>query len=187
VQYGMSRLLAWAITDHFRLAQSPPLLDYDPYAHDPNKVSPVFQGLPSGLMETAGQSLIVETESGAARVMRFGEFNSAYDNLDSPVRRACEPLSKLMLNFHPRSHPVLWRVLIAQAHLCAALKATRDRATVVDSDSQSSVAPPWEMLPAGERKVYDWRQKGTDADTDKAVLEDPFIAAQAYLRAHLKL
>jgi hypothetical protein len=187
MQYGMSRLLAWAITDHFRLAESPPpILHYDPYARHPNKVSRFFQGLPSGLLETAGQSLIVQTESGTARVMRFGEFNSTYDNLDSPVRSACEPVSDLMLNFHPRSHPVLWRTLIAQAHLCAAFKATRDRATVMDSDRESSVELPWEMLPAGERTGYDWRQS-TDADTDEDVLEDPFTAARAYLRANLKL
>jgi hypothetical protein len=179
-QYAMSKVLAWALTDQYTFAECEPRLHYRPRAEldDPAGDSP-YQGLPSGAVETAGQALIVRTANGAARVMRFGEFDETFSDQRNPVHVKCAPVASLLYDFHPRSHPVLWRVLITQAHLCASFVAARD-------DRPPETVEPWNAIPIEHRTDYDWRQ-GTDDIDDPTVLAEPFEVAKAYLQSRLHI
>ncbi|TWP44900.1 hypothetical protein FKR81_40585 [Lentzea tibetensis] len=165
-RYGMAKLLAWALTDHFTFAAQQPELPYDPYAETEYEMEhpadePYLQGLPSGLVETAGQALIVQVGERTARVMRFGEFDEAYSDRASALHLACAPVTDLFRDFHPRSHPVLWRALVTQARLCAALTSTE---------------------PGGPEK-YDWRRPGEQVEA--SVIAEPLEVARKYLDARL--
>jgi hypothetical protein len=184
LQYAMSRHLAWALTDPFSFARLHPQIPYDPYGESEGRISSEIQGLPSGIVETAGQSLIVHAENGTARIMRFGEFDDAYSNKDSAVHRACAPMSRLLFNFHPQTHPVLWRVLVTQASLCAAFTRTRDGVNNPGDVDGRSMVMPWMAIPQEERALYDWRQS-RDQATDQAVLIEPFAVAETYLKSRI--
>jgi hypothetical protein len=184
VQYSMLRQFTWALTDHYSFASCEPRLPYDPDAPHPNRISRSRQGLFSGEVDAAGQSLIVHRENGTARVMRFGEFDESYSNEGSAVHRACLPIAELLHNFHPRTHPVLWRALVTQAHLCAAFTAARDGIETSAGDRRSPSIQPWEAIPAKERSEYDWRQSSEEVDDGKVLIE-PFEVAKNYLASRL--
>jgi hypothetical protein len=183
-QYSISKYLAWALSDHYEFAKYEPEIPYDPDASGlgPGAGVPP-QGLNSGIIDTAGESLILRLSSGPVRVMRFGEFNEAYAAQNSKLYAACAPVAQLLFNFHPRTHPVLWRILIAQAHLCAACITIREHADSGEP-SGSPQMPIWDSIPSGRRNDYDWRQRG-DKTADIFVFDEPFSVAKQYLKERL--
>lgn len=140
-QYLISKYLAWALTDDHEFAAYEPEIPYKPDAAvtGPGAWVP-RQGLPSGIIDTAGDSLIIRPGGGTARVVRFGEFDDAYANQNSKLYKACAPVADLLCDFHPRTHPVLWRILIMQAHLCAACIAARDLAGTPEEQPDSPMS-----------------------------------------------
>ena len=80
------------------------------------------QGIPRGILEDAVTTLIVDDD----RVMDFKEFQVRRADETSDVHRAFHRVGYLFSEFHPRTRPVLWRVLVAQAALYeAVLRAPR--------------------------------------------------------------
>lgn len=184
VQYSISKYLAWALTEHYSLAACEPCIPYNPDRDSKNWDGVAqWQGLPSGRVETAGQSLIIPAQDGTLRVMRFGEFDDAFADHNSNLHRACEPVASLFHNFHPRTHPVLWRVLIMQTLLSSACTATRDPLSTTQHETGSEIST-WNFIPRALRAVYDWRQPGDMID-DPQVLEEPFEVAIHYLETRL--
>lgn len=184
-QYLISKYLAWALTDHHEFAAYEPRIPYHSDAVEIGSDAQVpRQGLASGIIDAAGESLIIRSEGGTAKVVRFGEFSDAYAARDSELYKACAPVVNMLNDFHPQTHPVLWRILIAQAHLCAACIATRDLAGTPGEQSDSPAIRPWLSIPESRRNVYDWRQPGDTTD-DYHVLVEPFDVARQYLQARL--
>lgn len=165
--------------EDFALAQTLPVLEYDPDSAPPEITDPAVQrrqGIYLGLVESAADALTVSDQGLASRVMTFGEFQSGLGK-SKAFQSALWPVFGLFSDFHPAQCPVAWRILITQAHL---YRAMINVAHVPDFD-----AIDWTQLvtiPTAERAAFDWR---TDAErssvADAAVLEAPFDAAVAYL------
>jgi hypothetical protein len=186
-RYYLAKQLYMSFADDFDLARVPGArLDYDPHADDAERhklVRPEVywqQGVPIGILDNAVQALIVTDQDGLARVMTYGEFEAACRDEKSAVGPAIDRIDYLFQEFHPRTRPVLWRVLVAQAHLYRALLRMSSGEPL---DRQLAEAAEY---PADERKNFDWRQR-EDEVADRDVLEAPFTTAAAYLRPHLKL
>lgn len=100
--------------------------------------------------------------------MNCGEFHEIF--LKSYER--FEVAATLFHNFHPQTSPVLWRILIAQAHFHRALKGPKS-ATIIKT---------LKIIPKEERiKFFDWRHI-KEQTPDEKVLIDPFVAVETYLR-----
>jgi len=184
-QYLISKYLAWTLTDHHEFAAFEPKIPYNPSAVGTGSGAQVpRQGLPSGIIDKAGESLIIRPAGGTARVVRFGEFEDAYADQNSTLYKACSPVADLLYDFHPRTHPVLWRILITQAHLCAACIATRDLAGTPEQQSDTPAIHPWLSISSSRRNDYDWRQPNDTTD-ESHVLVDPFTVARQYLEERL--
>jgi len=141
-QYTLIKQLCGSFADDFDLAgfsDSAVTIDesnwIDYYPHDDKaqrlrQEDPATfwqQGIPRGILDNARTALMVKDMDGTDRVMDYREFQDAYkDKRDKKgVRAPFERIDYLFEDFHPRTRPILWRVLLAQAHLYQALIASR--------------------------------------------------------------
>lgn len=131
LQYQLLRLLYRSFTDDHDLARVEPRLPYDPDAADEGRAGPAHarQGLYRGTLDRLVDGLIVE-DGGRERTVTFGEFVEARETGGPRAELQRRALRGLLLGFAPQRRPVLWRVLVSQALLYEALRAS----TTVDVD-----------------------------------------------------
>jgi hypothetical protein len=128
-------------------------------------------------LDVAAEKLLLREASGAIRLRSFGEFEQKFHNQASALHTSFLLVSDIFLDFHPKTRPVLWRMLIAQAHIYqAVLQIGRSGS----GGAGISVQP----IPRDKRKSFDWRQMNA-ADPTEKVLEEPFSVAEKYLTIRL--
>ena len=142
------------------------------------------QGLVLSFIDMLAEGLIKsESQSGEKleRVMSFSEFEEKYVTCDSNNRRiVLQPFiyaSELLKNFHPKSMPILWRILLVQAHIYEAIKKTREL------PKTETVFRTLKIMSREERRQYDWRNTKEEA-TDYEVFDKPFEAIKEYFDDH---
>jgi hypothetical protein len=96
------------------------------------------------------------------------------------MRLAGQLAQEMFRGFHPSTRKVLWRILVAQAHLYKTFLSVRD-ASLWSGQQPLAVMSP---MTAAERTRLDWRTRQEDAP-DVEVLEEPFTAAERYLAERL--
>jgi hypothetical protein len=187
-QYNLAKYLVWSWTDHFEIARAQPALDYDPHASNISAATRKkqaagyrMQGVPAGILEGLGQALIVQKPDTAPRIMRFGEFDDAWSDPTSAVHKAFEPMAEWAYDFHPATHPVLWRILVTQLLICGTFASGGIRRG--HNHDATPPFPAWREITSEIRDGLDWRRpssKASDEDIGTAI-----AAAQSYLRLHL--
>jgi hypothetical protein len=181
IQYSLAKEIYDTFAADFRLAAVEPVLGYDPesdQAGQKRAATPQSywkQGIPRGKVDIAVDALLAGNPDEAGRIKSFGEFEQEYLTEGSAVNRAFRRFDYLLQNFHPRTRPVFWRLLVTQAHLYQALLQPHDRIENL----------PLQPIPEKDRAAFDWRQPGEQV-SDKAVLQEPFDVALAYLRERLQ-
>ncbi len=181
-QYTLAKWLYMSFTEGFKLASKGIEIDYDPDCdgweekriRQPQKYW--RQALFEGRLDCVVEALIVPTNSGVGRCMSYGEFESAFWDEKAQKEKKFDVFTDLFLEFHPRTRPILWRLLITQTHLHAALQ---DAPALHVSTSNDH--PQLLIRPIKDREPYDWRHNKEEA-SDEEVLAEPFNAAQAYLQ-----
>jgi hypothetical protein len=124
--YFIAKALYRSFLHDFKLAYIDPTLDYHPIEN--NSGSNIVnnhpereqkQGLYSGILDTVTDVMIVKEQHGSEsvlRIMNYGEFvNNFFKNGD--IQEPFNKISYLFYNFTPKTHPILWRILIAQAFI----------------------------------------------------------------------
>jgi hypothetical protein len=178
-QYELLKLIYLSFTADFDLAGREPVLRYEPDRADPDRPErdrllasepEVYarQGLYRGVIEDVADALIKE-QDGRSRPKTYGEFKAEWDQKGTPVQGVRENLIELFSGFHPERKPVLWRVLVAQHLLYAAL---------VRSDE-----PPGEGTPTdADLSLLNWHQNPL---LGKNEVRAELHAAEAYVRPRL--
>jgi len=184
IEYRLMKRLYISFASDWSISTKKPSLRYDPYKQvtdDERKGFPEIynrQGIKAGNLDTLANALIIEKPSEDPRPMDFAEFQKAYGSNEGGI--FCS-IRAIFLNFNPRTSPVLWRILIAQAHIYQALIRTYSLEDV--SDEKLKVL---QMMSDVEREKFDWRQeKEKITFPSSKVFEEPFEAVEAYLREHL--
>lgn len=185
-QYALAKWLYISFTESFKLASIAPRLEYDPDCDEwpeKRKQHPQKhwrQAVFAGRLDIAVEALIVRDNSEGWHCMSYGEFESAYR--DEKAREKFSAFADLFLDFHPMMRPILWRVLIVQAHLYEALLRALELQPSTSNDHPTSKL----LKPIAKENLwrYDWRQSPKEA-SDEEVLIEPFKAAQAYLQEFL--
>lgn len=185
-QYILARLYyrSWNAARALTESGSHPIR-YEPYRGKPEVLAaytdlPVTtrQHLNFQQIEQMVESLITEDRpTNLLRCMTYGEFVEAYRDEKSRVRRSCARIVRLFENFHPASKPVLWRILISQAHISKALGNASDK-------EPNSIVSPVDIITDEERKGLDWRSNDSETTFEEAVA-GPFSAARYYLSERL--
>jgi hypothetical protein len=190
--YRFTKQIAWCFTDDFALAKDKNLpqlsLDYTPNDRsweerrregETGEKKFWRQGIPYGRLDNAAECLIVREyePDGDLRIVSFGEFESEWHKAGSNTQRTFAIVQDVFTGFHPRTRPVLWRILIAQAHLYyAILRFHQQTQTVNDMVVINSV-------PAEDRGRYRWTEEADEQEWRD--LEAAFCMAEAYFQKHL--
>ena len=186
-QYLLAKRLFISFADDFEFARTEPAIEYDPNAEvssqiarkDPQKY--VRQAMFIGSLESLVDRFIIRESDGSQRCMTYGEFEAAYYQ-ENEVAEGFSEVAALFHNFHPATRPVLWRILIAQAHIYKALIRTSQRKLWQSGDS--IVTPLLVPIPNEERDKFDWRDSSVSAPNNKVLIE-PFDVSEKYLRKYL--
>ena len=185
-QYLLAKRLYISFTEDFEFARADPKIEYDPNAEvtagvarkHPEKYT--RQAMFIGSLESIVDYFIKSEPDGSLRCMTYGEFEAAYYQGDGVVESFNE-VAELFHNFHPKTRPVLWRILVAQAHIYEALIRTRELKLLKSGESVTPLLIP---IAEAERGKFEWRDDRVSA-TDDEVLIQPFNIAEKYLRKHL--
>jgi hypothetical protein len=190
-RYSLGKLAARSLMEHFEVAEFAGL----PYDPEPSGTHAAWeqlllekpeqhwlQGLASGRLDNAVEALIVRGAAGeSSRYMTFGQFNETYSDEQSAVRRYFEPVEFMFSQFHPRSRPILWIILLIQAHLYKGLMLTRD---IKASSDEGNPAPerfnPLSALTEFDRKELDW-SAGDETGSEDELYNRQLHVAQIYL------
>jgi hypothetical protein len=176
-QYRFARALAGTWNSGFDIAGKEPTLRYRPHDSDARTLvsqNPEvydLQHLYAGQISKIVGCLVGRDSEDQLHYRTFGEFESEYRT--GPTRELVAPAVQLFSGFHPRTHPVLWRMLVIQSHLHCAIACTF-------AEDAGVIVPPTRALSADEQSKFDWREPGAP-ETEKEALEAPFRAARAYL------
>jgi hypothetical protein len=183
-QYQLARRLYLSFADDFNLAQSPPQLEYDPNTQVPAQEIERHperykrQGLYAGLIDNLADALIVNEKDGTSRLMSFGEFEEHY--FVPQPKKPFDSAVELFFYFRPDTRPVLWRILLMQAHIYQALKRVYEL-----RDKQQPLDSPLIIIPNDQRKEdFDWRRNVSEGTDDRVLVED-YLAIEKYLRRKL--
>jgi hypothetical protein len=127
----------------------------------------------------ANDLIICDAHTKVGRVMMYGEFEDKYFGKEAGWKDKEELVTivKLLLNFHPRTQPILWRMLITQAILYTALKDIRENAL-------PPYIKPLELMTHEQKKHFDWRKNPAEAKDDE-VFDVVFKAAHDYIQTYL--
>jgi hypothetical protein len=173
-RYRLARLLLATWNSGFDIAASEPALKYHPHDLDAGartEAEPAVYGLQhlyAGQVEALAACLVVrDAPDEPLRHRTYGEFER--ECREGAAREAVAPAVDLISKLHPRTHPVLWRMFLVQAHLYWALAWAGERGS----------AGPF-GLPDEEPAKFDWREPGV-AETEEQAVGDPFRAARGYL------
>jgi hypothetical protein len=135
----------------------------------------------SGHLEQAVDLLVhVVHQEGSSRytLITYSEFQSRF--FEEEFNEVFSHFSTPLTDSHPSSKRVLWRILLVQAHILAALIKTFD--SFLEHDRQ--MVHPVDAISIDELERYNWRPVG-DEQMDMAVDAD-VLAARTYLQAHFK-
>lgn len=187
-QYSLAKWLYISFARDFALARIEPRIVYTPNddeAHEKRNAHPERywrQGIFIGKLDSAVEALIVREPSGISRCMSFGEFEEIYNEVNTAGK--FDSFREIFINFHPKTRPVMWRILIAQAHIYQALLLSRE--IKIAASVEDRTPPLVKPISKEDRLILDWRQSSNEAKDDE-VLSQPFEAAFVYLRDNLGL
>ena len=180
--YQLAKQIVWSFVDDFSFAWGLHVceVEYDP--NNPNwqmlrlgnPAKHWRQGLPYGRLDNAVESLIVRDHEpdGNLRIRSFGGFESALHTAGSIVDQTFTIVRDVFTGFHPATRPVLWRMLVAQAHIYESIIRFHRGS---GADRKLAVTP----MSAQDREQFSWETEPSDMDRQK--MEEPFIVAEAYL------
>jgi hypothetical protein len=110
--------------------------------------------------------------------MSFGEFETEYTTPGSVTQQRFACLAEMFSEFHPQTRPVLWQMLIVQAHIYKGFLHTVEMRHTPETGTAVRVGPMDDQY----RQRFDWRQDKA-AVSDREVLVQPFSSAQNLFEA----
>lgn len=153
LQYELARVLYRSFRDDHDLAEQKPPLPYVLGKHP-------RQGVLWGKLDNALEAMTPPDKDGQPQLVSFGQFEALYERHEDESLRQ---VAQLFVGFHPASHPVLWRMLVAQVQIYETLLAVHGS----HGDLPRALLGP-------EHSRLAWQK---DVEHDKGVV----VAARAYV------
>lgn len=194
MQYIIAKILYYTFSSSPDLAKSNPVILYDhdqigqdfEYLADydkkkirekhPDKY--FIQGLKVGNLDILSEALIVDSVK-EPRIKSFGEFEVEFlkDEENNLFKENFETLVSIFSFFHPKTRPVIWRVLITQAYLYKAIMNVRNTQNL----SLSNFDDLKNYFDIEKTKINcEWRQSEEEVSDEE--FNNHFKAAEEFLR-----
>ena len=183
--YRLAKQVAWSFADDFSFAWGLRIfeLDYDPNNQEWERLRVADeakywrQGIPYGRLDNAVESLIIRDHEpdGNLRIMSFGEFESALHKAGS-VSETFTIVRDIFTDFHPARRPVLWRMLVAQAHIYMSIVRFHHG----DRVGRNLVITP---ISAHDRDLFSWERPPIPANQQK--MDEAFAVAETYFKKNI--
>jgi hypothetical protein len=167
VQNVMAKRLYAIMSQGFELAETQPTIPYNVLGEGELTRK---QHVAYVHLDQAAEALLITEQNGDTRYMSYGEFERAAIDEQSGLRQELDRFVLLFTDFHPHTHPVLWRILITQAHIYRALMSVFE---------ENRIISPAVAISSEEQRKFDWRRRSEATEED--VLDSPFTAARNYL------
>ena len=200
IQYMLGKILYYTFSSSPELAQSEPIIPYDPdyiaaeskglTEDEKNEIKIRYpekywlQGLKVGTLDILAESLILSNKEVGVRIKSFGEFEREFFEpvVDgrTVVDKRFEVFLTLFSYFHPKTRPILWRVLITQGYIYNAI--TKIHST--EDLNLSNFDQLKKIFNIENTKLKcDWRQPNEAVSDEEFDLS--FNASENYLRRQL--
>ncbi|GAA4457756.1 hypothetical protein [Novipirellula rosea] len=175
--YTLAKALYLTFTCDFELAGLSPAIKYEPHAANAksckNENPRQFwrQGIPLGCLDNVLHDCML-TKGQPLELRTFGDFERVVEDLtrDEGWHDVCL-FFEVFENFHPLTRPVLWRLLVTQAHIHRLLIGR----VGARSDSPLDEILSNLSLPPSEHPKFYWGESATN---------DPFDVATSFLREY---
>jgi hypothetical protein len=124
-RYLLAKVLYYSFTHDLRLAKADPPITYKPRQgsqQDISKYPDIYkeQGIYyQSLIDTMADALIATDPHHTLRIISFEEFRIKYSM--NSTHKPFDTIVSILENFHPKTRPVLWRILILQLYIYEAL------------------------------------------------------------------
>jgi len=184
-QYIIAKWLNVSFTEDFVIATNTRKLEYEPFVKDWKEKRDTMpekywrQGVTIGRLDVAIEGMIKQMPDGNDRCMSFGEFETAfYNDLENNKGLDFGHFADIFSHFHPARRPILWRILVLQAHLYSKIMEL-----FVEHGATGFITNvPSDFFNADIPKL-DWRQNF--GDYDKEVILEPVTVAKDYLHTRV--
>ncbi len=176
-QYALAKQLYLSWSGAFELARAQPSLEYNPYGEGPDpEAVHALQHIVIGDLDRLIDAMTIAEPDAPLRCMGYGEFEDRYRDPGSSLNRAVSKIGDLVANFHPQRRPVLWRVLVTQAHIHRALVRSLQAGLAGPTDTLA----PTNALTRGEQRDLEWQARDAPSEAH-TTLPEPFAAVHEYL------
>jgi hypothetical protein len=173
LRFRLARILNRTWTDGKEIAEILPSLPYRPTKGGFDRETAQQHASLQKIQLVAEAMIVPAAGDDPPRVMSLGDFVACYQDEHSQLRAVTKDIRKLFVDFHPQTRPVLWRLLVAQAHIYAVLgdcaKGARDPGAMFEDRAGQSDPP-----------LFDWLPQGAPPNAE---MQDAVSGAHAYLRA----
>ncbi len=201
IQYSLAKNLYYTFSSAVDLARSEPSIPYDPDQIGPELTNITeseriesrtkhpekywLQGLKVGTLDILTEHLILSNGNAIPRIKSFGEFEQEFfgkgNHTNTSESNEFEVFITLFSFFHPKTRPVLWRVLIAQAYLYNAIIYVRSGTTQASSLNIKNFDTFKVLLKIDKTKSEcNWKQPNEIISDGEFCM--PFTAAKNYLQ-----
>jgi hypothetical protein len=185
-QYTLLKIIYLTFTCDFEFSRCGKQIEYNPNVNDwevKRKLNPQKywrQGLALGRLDNALEEMLTK-EDGKIRLITFGEYENVINMKLANKATSSWNLTDIFSQFHPKSRPVMWRILIAQAHIYKIIAASTE-----NDFSMSTVELHQKLIiPSNERKAFYWRAIDDKDRVKIPEFEEPFDIAIKFIGTYL--
>jgi len=169
-QYFLAKLLRNTFPEDFTLANTIPQLAYKPSHYEYLEKEEYGgqtrrQGIPIGKVDNMLEELFTYDDKGNLHILSYGKFEKRFFEPD--VKEPFIEITHIFHKFHPKTSPVLWRILVTQAHAHIAIK----KVSKMKEGTSNRISEVLEVMPIEDRRKYlDWRQSGHSVRDDEVLV-----------------
>lgn len=186
VQYMLIKTLYHTFSDDFKLAKSEPKVEYDPYINSISEIEAenknvvgIYQGKLDQIVDIFITSEKVK-DNIQKHILSYGEFENIYTEILQSGK--LQNVINLFTDFHPKTKPILWRIILAQAYIYKTIMFMNEQSAKNESANEKVIITLFKIISLKEHEIlFDWRNEIEKKHISfNSVIHDHFTSIKNY-------